>query len=442
MSLRERISSAREQRAQARARRREQARKAKRAKQEATAAPAAKPQKARTERTRRHLKRAPFARRRDGESAAAKPRAGAKPRAKAGGRALSADARKLGTGAASAGAELWKLGREMVMIPVQLWLAAAEVAGAFVLKAWLRVVRPLLLALWSAVRAALRFLDRHLSPARAVAAVAVVAAVVLAASQWVDYHSVTVGVDAYAGDVGAVAPAPEVESEAAGDAHAWVMVPLAIAALVVIVLAFTGRRRLAALLMPIGLAVIAIAVIVDVPKGLDEGTAAVAYEGADANLLEGFWLQLAAAAALIACGLLLPATGARRLRGRRRPGSPGRPCSRGSARRRASRRSGGRSACLRAAAPSLWNRVGPVSPPTPPAQPAGAGSAATAGRRRSARRPPRAGAKSPRAGWRRALVGDRRRALVEALGSVDDHRDRDHREPDRDQQRRRAAAGR
>ena len=51
---------------------------------------------------------------------------------------------------------------------------------------------------------------------------------------------------------------------------------------------------------------IAIALIVDVPKGLDEGAAAVAYEGAEASLLEGFWLQIAAGAVLIACGLLLP----------------------------------------------------------------------------------------------------------------------------------------
>ena len=136
--------------------------------------------------------------------------------------------------------------------------------------------------------------------------VAIVAAGVLAASQWVDYHSVSVGVDAYAGDVGAVAPPPEIESEVAGNAHGWVMVPLAAAALVAIVLAMLGRRRLAGLLIPIGVAVIAIALIVDVPKGLDEGTAAVAYEAVEAELLEGFWLQLAAGIVLIAGGLLLP----------------------------------------------------------------------------------------------------------------------------------------
>jgi hypothetical protein len=46
--------------------------------------------------------------------------------------------------------------------------------------------------------------------------------------------------------------------------------------------------------------------LVDVPKGLDEGETAIAYEGASAHLLAGFWLQIAAAAVAIAAGLLLP----------------------------------------------------------------------------------------------------------------------------------------
>ena len=84
------------------------------------------------------------------------------------------------------------------------------------------------------------------------------------------------------------------------------MLPLAVGALVALTVALSGRRRAAALLIPIGIAVIAIALIVDVPKGLDEGAASVAYEGASASLLEGFWIQLAAGVVLIGCGLLLP----------------------------------------------------------------------------------------------------------------------------------------
>ena len=51
---------------------------------------------------------------------------------------------------------------------------------------------------------------------------------------------------------------------------------------------------------------IAISLAVDAPKGLDEGQTAIAYEGASASLLEGFWMQIATGAVLIACGLLLP----------------------------------------------------------------------------------------------------------------------------------------
>jgi hypothetical protein len=84
------------------------------------------------------------------------------------------------------------------------------------------------------------------------------------------------------------------------------MVPLAAAGLAALVRAVTGRRRAAGALAVIGAAAIVIAIAVDAPKGLDEGRAAIAYEGAEARLLEGFWLQIAAGAVLIACGLLLP----------------------------------------------------------------------------------------------------------------------------------------
>ncbi len=145
-----------------------------------------------------------------------------------------------------------------------------------------------------------------MTPARAVAATVLVAIAALGASQWLDYRSVTVGSDAYSGTVGIVAPAPEVSTEIAGHAHSWAMLPLAVVALVALVLALTGRRRAGFLLAGVGIAVIAISIAVDAPKGLDEGQAAVAYEGASASLLEGFWAQIAAGTVLIACGVLLP----------------------------------------------------------------------------------------------------------------------------------------
>ncbi len=51
---------------------------------------------------------------------------------------------------------------------------------------------------------------------------------------------------------------------------------------------------------------IAISLLIDMPKALDEGDAAVVYEGAEARLLDGFWVQLVTAGVLIACGALLP----------------------------------------------------------------------------------------------------------------------------------------
>ena len=229
--------------------------------------------------------------------------------------------------------EVGKLVREMLVIPAQLWLALAERLGTATLEAWRRVGRPALALAIAFVGLLYRLALRHLTPARAVAAVALVSIGVLVASQWVDYRGISVGNDAYGGDVGAVAPAPEVAREQAGESHSWVMLPLAAAALAVLALALTGRRRLARLMVPLGIAVIAIALLVDRPNGLDEGGAAVAYQGVSAQLLEGFWLQIAAGVGMIASGLLLPgflrpepaATGARRPRQRarctREPGS-------------------------------------------------------------------------------------------------------------------------
>jgi hypothetical protein len=310
------FSVSRDRRARSRGKRREERRRADRAKAGATAADRSK---ARLER-----KRAKAAPKEEPKPVKPQAEAEAKPKAEPKGKVapkgkvekpkrklpaakpLAAGAGKVGTGIRSLVAEVLKLGREMIAIPVQLWLAAAEIAGAFVLRAWLKVVRPTLVWLWTMARATLRFAQNHIRPAHGVIACALVAIGALAASQWLDYHQVTVGTDAYSGTVGDVAPAPEVESDIAGTAHAWIMLPLAVLALIVLTIALTGRRKAAALLVPIGLAVIAVTLIVDLPKGLDEGTASIAYEGASASLLEGFWMQLAAAVVLIGCGLLLP----------------------------------------------------------------------------------------------------------------------------------------
>ena len=194
--------------------------------------------------------------------------------------------------------ELVAIAREMLRIPVGLYMRAAEAAGRATLSAW-RFVWPLLQALWRLLVDLFRLAEREVTPLRAALAVAAATAIALALSQFADYRSIAIGTADYAG-VDTVAPAPEVDEASAGSAHAWVGLPLALAAIAAVAACAAGYRRAAWWLAPIGLITIAVSLIVDAPKGLDEGSAAIAYEGASASLLGGFWVQLA-------CGVLLVA---------------------------------------------------------------------------------------------------------------------------------------
>ena len=205
-------------------------------------------------------------------------------------------------GLTSFAARLRSLGRGAY----RAWIALAEWIGVRVLAAWRRALRPLLAAVIALAVASYRFGLRHVTPARAVAVVGIVALAALVASQWLDYRVLRVGTEGYAGSVELVTPAPELDRARTGDAHGWLMLPLAACGLAAVGLALAGRPRVGRLLVPIGGAVIAVALLVDAPKGLDEGEAATAYEGARATLLEGFWLELTTGAVLIVCGMLLP----------------------------------------------------------------------------------------------------------------------------------------
>src|SRR6476469_4822949 len=92
---------------------------------------------------------------------------------------------------------------QILMWPWRLWLRAVEVAGKFVLSGCKAVVLPLL----SALRAALRFSEREVTPARGLAVVALAATIGLGASQFSDYRAVEVGAASYRA-VENVAPAP------------------------------------------------------------------------------------------------------------------------------------------------------------------------------------------------------------------------------------------
>jgi hypothetical protein len=167
------------------------------------------------------------------------------------------------------------------------------------------------------------------SPLRAVIAVTAIAAVVLGVSQFVDYRGVAVGVDDYSAysDVEAVAPPPQVDRKTAGSAHAYLLVPVALAALALLVACARGRWQLGRMISLLGLVALAVSIAVDVPAGLDEGEQAIAYAGVEAKLLEGFYVQVFSAAVLVVAGLLVSryARPARRRSPAQPRGAPVRP---------------------------------------------------------------------------------------------------------------------
>jgi hypothetical protein len=129
--------------------------------------------------------------------------------------------------------------------------------------------------------------------------------VALAVSQFFDYRGVAVGAPQYEGAVGTAAPAPLTDLETAGSAHLYLPVALAAVALYLIWATARGSWRLGRAVGLVGVAAIAVSVIVDAPQGLDAGRAGVAYYGTEAKLIEGFWAQVSAAAVLVLCGPLL-----------------------------------------------------------------------------------------------------------------------------------------
>jgi hypothetical protein len=154
---------------------------------------------------------------------------------------------------------------------------------------------------------ALELGERHLTPERAVVAVATAAGGLLIYSQFVAYRGVEVGQPDYT-SVSNVAPPPQTDRIDAGAAHAYVLIPLAVLAVAIAIAALvSGRWRLGRIVSLIGLLGIAISLAIDLPKGLDAGTAGSAFAGANATMTEGFYAQLASCAVLVLCGWILAA---------------------------------------------------------------------------------------------------------------------------------------
>ena len=166
-------------------------------------------------------------------------------------------------------------------------------------------------------------LDKVVTPHRALILVAGVAAVLLAVSQYKGLGQIEIGQAGYAG-IEDLVRAPATDKTTPAGVHTQILVPIAaVAFLSVVVIAlgsigsFAKRlsrfRRFASLvLVAIGLLTLAVTLLIDLPDATDTTEASLLYVGAQARLLAGFWLELAAGAALTVTGLALllePRTG-------------------------------------------------------------------------------------------------------------------------------------
>jgi hypothetical protein len=183
------------------------------------------------------------------------------------------------------------------------WLRVAEILGTAVLSAWRRVW-PILVAALEAGGRCIAVVERVVTPSGTVAVVTAGAALLLATSQFIDYRGVEIGAPAYQ-DVQAVAPAPQTDRQTMGSVHGYAMLPVAAVALVALAFALGGRWRLGRVISLLGALTIAVSLLFDARRGLEEGEAALAYQGAHAVLIEGFWVQLSSAAVLLIGGLLV-----------------------------------------------------------------------------------------------------------------------------------------
>jgi hypothetical protein len=197
----------------------------------------------------------------------------------------------------SPGRRLLKYALRALALLLALALRLADLLARAMAAIWAGIV--------GAARRTLAFGERYATPDRVLVLVIAGAAACLGVSQFVAYRGVEVGQAQYS-DVSTIAPPPQTDRIDAGAAHAYVLLPLAAIALAIALLALlSGRWRLARLISLVGLVGIAISLAIDLPKGLDAGTAATAFAGANATLTEGFYAQLAASAVLVLCGWVL-----------------------------------------------------------------------------------------------------------------------------------------
>jgi hypothetical protein len=199
-----------------------------------------------------------------------------------------------------AGERLSKVGRRFAQTAAK----RARPLGVLLFRLLSRVERGLLRGAALAGRAATR-VSAVLTPQRAICLTVVGSAICLIAAQFVDYRAVEIGQSGYAGLP--AASAPTVGSERAGEAHAFLLIPVAVLAAGLALAALRNERRwgLGRIIFALGLLSLAVILLVDLPAGLDTGSEASRFSGAEAVLYDGFYAQIAAAAGLMLGGALL-----------------------------------------------------------------------------------------------------------------------------------------
>lgn len=192
--------------------------------------------------------------------------------------------------------------RYMALAWAWLWpklrpLLAFFFRGAALVERGIRSLCTLLVRLATAV-------SKVVTPARGAAVVLIGAGALLAVSQFIDYRAVEIGQPGYEGLPG-VANVPTEAVRTAGDAHAYLLVPVGLAAVALGLLALVRERRnLGLLVAALGLVSIAVILLVDLPAGLDEGSKTSEFAGTTAVLEDGFFAELAAAGGMVLAGLL------------------------------------------------------------------------------------------------------------------------------------------
>jgi hypothetical protein len=151
---------------------------------------------------------------------------------------------------------------------------------------------------WSRVRAVL-------TPQRVICLGILVSAGFLLAAQFADYRAVEIGQPGYAG-LPAAKP-PTVDARTAGQASAYLLVPVALLAGLLAVAVLRNKRRhgLGRIVFALGLLSLAAILLVDLPSGTDVGAQASRFSGARAVLYDPFYIQIAAAIGLMLGGALL-----------------------------------------------------------------------------------------------------------------------------------------